>query len=174
MFKKYDSIFVGWIDLDESKWTNYGYKSLDEWKEVIKIANTLSMPQYFQKYMPNKKITTALSVNDVDPQGSDLYIKFSNVKYIASKESGIRENTDVYYTARGESKTVQSIRVYEKDVFAVTIDFIDVKEQKNLYTVSVLIKAISGSGYYGMRFENRINNAFYNTVAFIDEKLKKK
>lgn len=172
-FKNYDSIFVGWIDLDENRWQMYGYNSIIDWQEVINDANMLSLPQYFQKIMPNKKITTASSKNDVDPRGSDLYLKFSNANYIASKESGPGGFVNIFIGRRGPA-TSTGIHVKEKDVLAVTIDFIDVKEAKSLYTVSVLIHATSGSGYYGWTFENRINNAFYNTAYFINKKLQGK
>jgi hypothetical protein len=173
LFKNYDSIFVGWIDLDESRWKKYGYESLKDWQEAIKNANALCMPQYFKEYMPNKKITMAASINDVNPRGSDLYIKFSNVNYIASEDSGAKGSVNVYIGSGG-SGTGTSIYVNEKDVLAVTIDFIDMKEKKSLYTVSVLINATSGSGYYGWAFEGRINNSFYNTVDFIYKNLKGK
>jgi hypothetical protein len=170
MFKNYDRIFVGWIDLDESSWRMYGYGSQEDWKEVIKTANTLSKPQYFEKYMPQKKITTASSMSDLDPRGADLYIKFSNVRYIADKASGAK--WQMVFMGPGGGRP--SMVVDEKDSLAVTIDFIDVKEGRSLYTVTVQIYTTSGSGYYGMTLENRINSAFYNTVAFIDEKLKGK
>jgi hypothetical protein len=173
IFKNYDSIFVGWIDLDESRWKKYGYESLKDWQEVIKNANAISMPQYFKEYMPNKKITMATSKNDIDPRGSDLYIKFSNANYIASEESGAKGSVNVYIGSGGPGKGT-SIYVDEKDVLTVTIDIIDMKEKKSLYTVSVLINATSGSGYYGWIFEGRINNSFYNTVDFIYKKLKGK
>jgi hypothetical protein len=173
VFKNFNSIFVGWIDLDESRWKKYGYESIKDWQEAIKSANVLSLPQYFREYMPQKRITMASSIKDTDPRDAELYIKFSNINYIASEDSGARGRVNVV-VGPGGSRTSGSVYVNEKDVLAVTIDFIDVKEKKNIYSVSVLINATSGSGYYGWTFEGRINNSFYNTVDFIDRKFKGK
>ena len=78
--KKYNSVYVGWIDLGEDNFAAYGYGSKDAWKEEIKSQNIDSLQAYTRQYLHKWTVTGADSKNAVTPGDPNMIVvKFSNV-----------------------------------------------------------------------------------------------
>src|SRR4030042_934653 len=144
--KNYTAIWVGWLDLGEYKWKQYGYKNQDEWTAVIGELNRKSMPRYLDKYISGKKITVAKSKTD-QPDRDGLVVKFDGANYN-----------------------------YDDAVIDVTVNFIDGKTDKLLYKANVsIVSKIVWSPWTGLvrsqAMEARLDIGLKNLAQFISEKV---
>jgi hypothetical protein len=152
---KYQNIYVGWIDLDEEKWKSYGYDTKEPWMALIRASNVSSFPRYLKAYLPSKNITTSMSKNDI-PADAQLYIKFNRAEYFQKTSTGAQ---------------IAFGRLAGTDTLDLDISFIDVKNKKEVYRVTVSIYSAAGSRWTSTSFEGRVNNSIDNTAAYIKENL---
>lgn len=68
-------IFWGWVDLGPDEWALYGYGSKADWTEIINSLNAS-----FSRCVPGRTITAAKDREDENAAGSDLHVKFSDVR----------------------------------------------------------------------------------------------
>jgi hypothetical protein len=73
-------VFVGWIDLEPEAWALYDFHSRSDWTEVITALNADFVRGLQATYLNGRAITAAKEKADEDASGSDLYIKFSDVR----------------------------------------------------------------------------------------------
>ncbi len=139
--RKYNAIYVGWIDFGEQRWSQYGIESKKRWIESINEMNHKSVPQYFKEAFPGKTILASINKKD-DPPKNCLYVKFTDVNFI-----------------------------YNNDTLDITMHFIDSTNGQELSNVSANIETTRGAGYGGYIFEYRINNSIRNVAYFIKEKV---
>ena len=154
--KQYKVINVGWLDLNEERWKEFGFDSKEQWVTTINIANQKYMPDYFKEILLGKKVTVVSSKND-EPDKDGLVIKFSEVQYVVRTSS---------------AATFWWGKMARSDIVDVTIHFIDGKTAKELYQIRASIYSAAKSPYSSMKFEGRVSNSVYNLVLFINEKLK--
>ncbi len=154
----YDTINVGWIDLGENKWEQYGFEEKDKgnWLALIEQTNLQTMPEYMWQCMPKKKITVVMSKRH-EPAGDGLVIKFSDVEYAQRTSTAAR----VMFGPLGGSDTME-----------VTIHYIDGKTSKELKSMRISVYSKSGGGFTDTSFEGRVNNSIYNLAYFISKQLK--
>lgn len=58
--KQYKVINVGWLDLNEEKWKEFGYDNKEKWVTTINFMNQEYMPDYFKKYCWERKLPLLL------------------------------------------------------------------------------------------------------------------
>jgi hypothetical protein len=153
--KQYKVINVGWLDLNEAKWKEFGFDNKEKWVTSINFMNKTNMPAYFKKLIPDKNATFVPS-NNVQPANNGLVIKFSEVEYVARTSTAAK----IMFGAMAGSDTLD-----------LTIHFIDGKTAKELYQVRASIYSKAAMDISGWGFEGRVNNCVYNLVYFINEKL---
>ncbi|MFH0975712.1 MAG: hypothetical protein V1874_07995 [Spirochaetota bacterium] len=153
--KKYKVINVGWLDLNENKWKDFGYEKKEKWVEAINFMNQKNMPDYFNKLITEKKSTVVASKNN-QPENDGLVIKFSNVEYVQRTSTAAK----IFFGAMAGSDTLD-----------LTIHFIDGKSGRELYKVTASIYSKAAMDVSGWGFEGRVNNCVYNLVYFINEKI---
>jgi len=73
-------IFVGWVDLEPEAWALYDFRSRADWAEVIASLNADFVRGLQATYLHGRTITAAKDKADDNTSGSDLYIKFSDVR----------------------------------------------------------------------------------------------
>jgi hypothetical protein len=80
--KNIKTVFIGWVDIDPADYHKQGYSTKEEYAKVIKGANFT-----FQNHckglqgFAGRTVTGATDRGDAGASGSDLYVKFSDVKY---------------------------------------------------------------------------------------------
>lgn len=134
---KYNTLYIGWLDLGSDSWATNNYSSEKEWLSMLKSVNESAVPSYFREAFPDKNLIISKSPKDTPPADS-LYIKFTNAAFL-----------------------------YYDDVLAVTIHCIDGKSKQELSAVSVRIKADYGIGYAGYSFNARFINTIHLLAQFI-------
>jgi len=150
----YKTIGVGWIDLGEGNWKAFGYDSKKKWTDYISEMNLTAMPQYMKEWMPGKDFTFSKSRKSSLPK-SGLMIKFSDVKYVPRTSTAAK----IMFGSMAGSDTLD-----------LTIQFIDGKSGKSLYSSQISVYSKSASDAWGSSFEGRINNCIYNLARYISEK----
>jgi len=80
--KNVKTVFIGWVDVNPEDYHMQGYKTKEDWINVIKEAN-LAFQKNCQalKGLSGRTVTGAKDRSDADPGGSDLYVKFSEVNF---------------------------------------------------------------------------------------------
>ncbi len=151
----YDLIHVGWLDLGEDRWNEYGFQEKDTWITMINHMNRKALPDYLKEAIPNKKVSVADSKNAKLPK-EGLVIKFTNVNYVQRTSTAAK----VMFGSFAGSDTLD-----------LTVHFINGKTQEELYTVETSIYSKSAFDAAGWGFEGRINNCVYNLAYFIQEKI---
>lgn len=154
--KQYKVINVGWLDLNEEKWKEFGYDNKEKWVTTINFMNQEYMPDYFKKILLGKKVTVVASKKD-EPDKEGLVIKFSEVEYVPRTSTVAKVMFGIWAGS---------------DTLDVTIHFIDGETAKELYLVRASIYSRATSDYSQWAFEGRVNNCVYNLVVFVNEKLK--
>jgi len=130
----YNHIFLGWIDLHEDHWALHGYRSSEVWSSAINRLNNAFQTSCSVNYLTDRKVTGAAFKEDENFVGNDLFIKFSDVLIDYN-------NYNLY----------------------LTIDFIDVKTQKILYT-------FPKTSYYGSAWG--FENYFRAALEEVNKKIK--
>jgi hypothetical protein len=69
-------IFVGWVDLGADDWALHGYESKIDWSDIIGSLNS----SFSRNLVAGRTITAAKDKGDENAAGTDLYIKFSDVR----------------------------------------------------------------------------------------------
>ena len=154
--RTYDVIHVGWLDLGEDRWKEYGYEEKDKeaWVTTIDHMNRKALPDYLKEAIPNKKVSVADSKNTALPK-EGLVIKFTDVNYVQRTSTAAK----VMFGSFAGSDTLD-----------LTVHFINGKTQEELYTVETSIYSKSAFDAAGWGFDGRINNCVYNLAYFIQEK----
>lgn len=80
--KNVKTVFIGWVDVNPEDYHLQGYKTKEDWINVIKEAN-LAFQKKCQalKGLSGRTVTAAKDRSDADPAASDLYVKFSDVNF---------------------------------------------------------------------------------------------
>jgi hypothetical protein len=154
--KQYKVINVGWLNLNEEKWKEFGYENKEKWVTTINFMNQKYMPDYFKQILLGKKVTVVASKKD-EPDKEGLVIKFSEVEYVPRTSTAAK----VMFGSMAGSDTLD-----------VTIHFIDGKTAEELYLVRASLYSTGKIDYSGWAFEGRVINCVYNLVVFVNEKLK--
>ncbi len=137
--KKYNTIYVGWLDLGPERWATYNYATQKEWLALLDKVNQSAVPSYFKEAFPDKTVLISKTPNDKPPADS-LYIKFTNAAFM-----------------------------YNDDVLSVAIHCIDGKSKQELSAISVRLKADYKLYYAGFSFDNRVTNSILLLATFIKE-----
>src|SRR5208337_5252332 len=92
--KNVKTVFIGWVDVNPEDYHMQGYKTKEDWINVIKEAN-LAFQKKCQslKGLAGRTVTAAKDHSDADPGGSDLYVKFSDVQF----DHGYRLHISVHF-----------------------------------------------------------------------------
>ena len=153
----YDTINLGWIDLGEEKWREYGFDESNkvEWSNTIHHMNKVSLPDYLRNMIPDKKIHAAIDKTDSTTLNG-LVIKFTDSLYVKRQGKGIKPK---FWSFGGF------------DSLDVTVHFIDGNTGKELYVTTITISSKPSVGYSGMVFESRVNNCVYYLADFISKKV---
>ncbi len=151
--RQYKNIYVGWLDIDETKWRDYRYKSIENWKACIHEMNVLGLQKYLKDRLPGKDITGDMNKSNNFPVNGGLYIK----------------NT---ITQMEETKGWHGIFaggfVKELRALTVKIQFYDIETKKEIYTTTV--KATS-SGAQWRSIESMLDAIVYNLADYTSRKL---
>jgi len=152
---QYKEINVGWLDLSEERYKDYGYdeSSKGTWKQLVKDQNLKNMPEYLKKFIPGKTIHTS-KAKGVPPTARGLVVKFTDVRY-NQQTSSVGQ---VFIGAMAGSDTLD-----------VTVHFIDGRSGKELGSRTLSITSEAGQGWGSMGFEGRVNNTVYNLAYYIYE-----
>jgi hypothetical protein len=78
--KNMNHIFLGWVDLGANDWAVHGYDTKKDWTDIINSLNSAFLRDVQTTYLPGRTIIGAKGQGDEDTAGSDLYIKFSDVR----------------------------------------------------------------------------------------------
>jgi hypothetical protein len=78
--KSMDHVFLGWVDLGPDEWALHGYATKTEWTDIIGSLNAAFSRSLQVTYLPGRTIAAAKDKGDESTVGSDLYIKFSDVR----------------------------------------------------------------------------------------------
>jgi len=73
-------VFLGWVDLVPDDWQLHGFSSKAEWSETVDALNGFFQRSCTSKWLADRTVTGAKSINDVDATGHDVLIKFSDVR----------------------------------------------------------------------------------------------
>ena len=153
--KQYKEINVGWLDLSEERYKDYGYDESSKgiWKQLVYDQNLKNMPLYLKEFIPGKTIHTA-KAKRVPPAARGLVVKFTNARYVQHTNSAAQ----IFIGPMAGSDTLD-----------VTVHFIDGRSGKELNSSTISIKSEAGQGWGSMGFEGRVNNTVYNLAYYIME-----
>jgi len=146
--KSYNHIAIGWLDLDENKWEEFGYDSVDTWSNVIKDENISGLQVYLKDYLPEKEFIFVESKSAVIPNEGELYIKFTDTK-VERNWTAATGGFDYIYT---------------------TVHFYDRKTNEEIYKASIKASSM-GIGPQGWVLEGRLGFATRNIAEFLSTKL---
>ena len=153
--RTYNDINIGWIDLNEERWKEFGYKSKGQWIETINFMNQQNMPKHFKEWIPEGKRISFVSSKYAPSPKNGLMIKFSDVQYVCRTSTVAK----IMFQASAGSDTLDA-----------TIHFIDGQTGKEIYQTRTSVDSVAG-GMADMGFEGRIYNCLYNLTGFISQKL---
>jgi hypothetical protein len=77
---KMDHIFVGWVDLEPDAWALFDFHSRADWTDDITFLNAGFLRGLQTTHLQGRTIIAAKGKADENIAGSDLYIKFSDVR----------------------------------------------------------------------------------------------
>lgn len=156
-----NSIYVGWLDLDETKWKDYRYESIDKWKNCIYQMNVQGVQKYLKELLPNKIIKGDTSKSNNFPDSGDLFIKCNIVH--------VEEINVINVWRGGEVKDIQSI--------TVAIQFFDIKTRKEFFHSTIEANNVNPNIMTGVTsthtFELELSNIVYNLSKYISTKFKR-
>jgi hypothetical protein len=148
---QYKNIYVGWLDLDETKWKDYRYESIDKWKIAIHDMNVLGLQKSLKDKLHDKTITGDTSKSNTFPESGDLYIKSS---IIAIKE---RDQWNGAFGG-GFVKVISEI--------TVLIQFYNINTKKELFNSTV---TATEYGEQWGTFEAALDAIVYNMACYISD-----
>jgi|WetSurMetagenome_2_1015567.scaffolds.fasta_scaffold483811_1 hypothetical protein len=148
---QYKNIYVGWLDLDETKWKEYDYASIDAWKTCIYEMNVLGLQKFLKDLMPDKTVNGDVEKSNSFPETGDLYIKSTIIKV---------EEFYNYNVFSGTSKTVTEI--------SAMIQFYDIKTKREIFNSNII--ATDYSAKWGT-IEPMLDAIVYNMACFMSDKL---
>lgn len=153
--KQYKEISVGWLDLSEDRYKDYGYDESNkgDWKKLIDEQNLKYMPKYLKDFSPGKTIYTS-TAKGVPPAARGLVIKFTDVRY----------NQQTHWAAK-----IAFGRMAGSDTLDVTVHFIDGSSGKELSSNTISINSEVGPDWENIGFQGRVNNSVYNLAFYILE-----
>lgn len=154
--RTYDTISVGWLDLGEEKYKDYGFEEKDKekWEATVKDMNLNKLPEFLKEFIPGKTINTVASEAEA-PKNEGLIIKFSDVKYNQRTSTAAKV---MFGTFAGS------------DTLDLTVHFIDAQSAQELYSSTISVESKAGTGYSQWGFEGRLTNSVYNLARYISEK----
>lgn len=155
---QFGTISVGWLNLDETKWKEYGFEEKDKgtWEASALDLNQNKLPQFLKDHIPGK---TILMVNSktAEPKNEGLVVKFTDVVYNQRTSTGAQ----VMFGSFAGSDTLD-----------LTIHFIDGQSGQELDAVTVSLESKAGTGYSQWGFEGRVTNSVYNLARYISERVR--
>ena len=140
----YKTVFVGWLDFNEAKWKEYGFKSAKDWLGVIADLNINCLQDYVKSRLSGRKITGAKSKAQ-NPGKEDLHITFLLKKHEVG--TGTNRLQNLY----------------------LIVKYIEAGKGKPVYTASVMVES-QGFGTGNFTFEGQLNFAMKNLAQFIASK----
>jgi hypothetical protein len=155
---QYGTISLGWLNLDESKWKEYGFAETDKgkWETLVLDLNQKSLPQYLKDFAPGKTILMVNSKTE-NPKNEGLVVKFTDVVYNQQTSSGAQ----IMFGSMAGSDTLD-----------LTVRFIDGQSGQELDAVTVSLQSKAGTGYSQWGFEGRVTNSVYNLARYISERIR--
>jgi hypothetical protein len=154
--KAYPFIAVGWLDLGEQRYQEYGYSEQDKgkWFTLIQDMNHKTLPETLNNEVGGKKkVHVAKSKVETLP-ADGLVVIFTDVNYKQQTSSAAR----IFFGSMAGS-----------DALEVTVHFIDGKSQRELYAETISLT--SEGGYSSWAFDGRVNTTVYNLARYIAEKI---
>lgn len=154
---QFSTISVGWLDLDENKWKDYGFEEKDKakWADTVNDLNLNKFPGFLKQMLAGKKVLTVKSKVE-EPQKEGLLVVFSEVNYAQRTSTGAQ----IMFGGFAGSDTLD-----------LTVRFIEAATGKELHSVTVSLESKAGTGYSQWGFEGRVTNAVYNLARFLSEKV---
>jgi len=146
--KTYSNIHVGWLDLGEGNWTTFGYDSKEMWNEAIDRINKDCLQPYLKEQLQGKALSFSQFKDDPPPNGSDLYVWFSNTEIEGNWPGG---PFDYIYT---------------------TVHFTDVQSNKEAYQAAIKASSMSLNPGANYTVEGRLGSTAYNIGLMISDKLR--
>lgn len=137
----YKTVFVGWLDFNETKWEQYGFKSAKEWAGIIADININCLQDYVRSKLSGRKVTGARSKAGTVGK-EDLHIAFKLNKHEVG--TGTNRLQNLY----------------------LIVKYIDTRKGKTVYTASVMVDS-QGFGTGNFTFEGQLNFAMKNLAQFI-------
>ena len=155
---QFGTISVGWLNLDESKWKEFGFEEKDKskWETLVLDLNQKSLPQFLKDFAPGKTILM-VSAKTEEPKNEGLVVKFTDVVYNQRTSSGAQ----IMFGSMAGSDTLD-----------LTIRFIDGPSGQELDAVTVSLQSKAGTGYSQWGFEGRVTNSVYNLARYISERVR--
>jgi hypothetical protein len=147
----YQSIYVGWLDMQEDDWQLYGYDSKNTWATEIKKHNIEGLREYLKAQLPGRSITGAKSKLDAFAGKEDIFLKFKFDK-INLKHNGFGGFDEI----------------------VTDVDFIEGKTGKTVYTASIVTNngVFGPYGWKGATFDGRLDMGINHLALAVAEKLK--
>ena len=112
-------IFLGWVDLGPDAWALYDFRSRADWAEDIAFLNAGFLQGLQATHLPGRTIVAAKDKADENIAGSDLYIKFSDVRVDYDNEHLILSIHFIDPKTNGEIASIP-VRPYYGDGHNVT------------------------------------------------------
>ena len=75
-----ESVYIGWIDLDEEMWGYHEYETKEDWSDTIARLNSAFVAKMKRAYLPAHRISGASSNEDAPEAGYDIQILFSDAE----------------------------------------------------------------------------------------------
>ncbi|MBN2402770.1 MAG: hypothetical protein JXN64_10260 [Spirochaetes bacterium] len=144
---KYSNIHVGWLDLDESKWKDYRYESVDKWKVTIREMNVLGLQKFLKDLLPGRTITGDAEKTGNFPANGDLYIKSTLMEIEEHRNFGIN---------------------LIPRTITVKVQFYDVQTKQELYSSTVNATRV---GAQWTTVEARLDAIVFNYAKYLAGKL---
>jgi hypothetical protein len=112
-------VFVGWIDLGPDAWALYDFRSRADWTDDIAVLNAGFVRDLQATYLHGRTIIADKDKADENIAGSDLYIKFSDVRVDYDNEHLILSIHFIDPKTNGEIASIP-VRPYYGDGHNVT------------------------------------------------------
>ena len=153
----YKQIHLGWLDLDEGRYSLYGYSEQDKesWIKLVQEENKI-LPKYLKGFLRHQEVSGVTS-KSTSPANEGLVIKFSDVKYNQHTHTAAK----IVFGLWGGSDTLD-----------VTLHFIDGASGTELYSSTISVSSEASTEWSSMAFDGRVNNTVYNLAYYISSKLK--
>ena len=143
------SVFVGWLNLDERRYQDHGYKSPEEYRKTIAGMNG-ALQKALRDALPNKRISFAADPTTPPPP---------DVKIVVLFDDAIADNTSA------------GMNGHERTMIKTTVRFFEPKTQTALDS-AIVHSSVSGIAPFATyNLESCLEQAARNLALYISEKL---